>query len=586
MSAAGRLPITAFALLLPLAFWPPFEDAFKLPQHALLVLFAAWLAGTASLRRDAVTFRPEAAGLLAAVWLAAGASPGGTAAGDLVTLSALVIAGWLLPARLGSARAAPVLPALGVAGALSAGYSVWQFLVGDPAGGMATRGLRPFSTMGNPDFLAAFLLAVFPWQVASWLRSGSWWWGGAAAVTGGALLIAQSRGAWLGVAAVGAALPVLVRLAGGRVVLSRRLLAGTAVAALAAAGYLALHTQSRERFLAMFRTGHFDAAGRFAMWRATATMIADRPVTGHGPGGYGRMHPAYHAGLMARDPGLPWFYSENAHNDPLQIAAETGVPGLGAALWWLCCLARLAWLAHRRSDPDGLPVLLGLTGTAVNAMFNFPWYLIPTAAWGWLAYAVLAARHGPRPAAAPGVAPSGLRPVVVMLVAGVLLGRMFAANGWLKLAGDCAASGRWRDGLVCAERAEARWLGWEHRSRVAGVAASAAYGANEFATSERWAAAALAREPWSPPLRHQLGLALARQEHRGDAAEAAVRGALLLNPRLAEAWHTLGNLGWMRRDRRAAGEAWRRAVALNPGLTGAAESLRALEAEGRRGPGR
>src|SRR5687767_4406654 len=189
MNAAGRLPITVFALLLPLAFWPPFEDAFKLPQHTLLVLFAAWLAGTAPSFRGAMAGRPEVAGVLVAGWVAAAASPDGAVAGDLVTLSALAVTGWLLPGRLRSARAVPVLPALAAAGALSAGYSVWQFLVGDPAGGMATRGLRPFSTMGNPDFLAAFLLAVFPWQAAAWLRSGSAWWGGAAAVTGAALPI-------------------------------------------------------------------------------------------------------------------------------------------------------------------------------------------------------------------------------------------------------------------------------------------------------------------------------------------------------------------------------------------------------------
>ncbi len=584
MSAARRLPVTAFAFLIPLAFWPPFEDAFKLPQHALLLLFAAGLAGRAG-RWTPVP--PEVAGLLGATWLAAAGSPGGTLAGDLATASALAVTGWLLPPLLRGAGRVPVLPALAMAGALSAGYSVWQFVVGDPAGGIATRGLRPFSTMGNPDFLAAFLLAVFPWQVVRWARTGATAWGAAAGVTGAALLIAQSRGAWLGLAAAGVALPLLARsVTAGRAIPARRILAGAAVAGIAAAGYLTLHTQSRERLLATFRTGHFDAAGRFAMWRATAAMIADAPVSGHGPGSYGGLHGEYHARVMARGADVGWFYSENAHSDPLQIGAEIGIIGLGAALWWLACLARLARIAQRRGDPDGLPVLLGLVGTAVNALFNFPWYLIPTAAWAWLAYAALAARHGPVTAPPPG---GGRRGLVVALLCGVALARILGANGWLKLAGDFAASGRWREALVCAERAEAGWLGWERRGRVAAAAAAASYALDDFTAAERWAEAALARDPWSPPLRHQLGLALARQG-RLEAAEGAVRGALALNPGMAEAWHTLGNLGWLRHDRRAAGEAWRRAVALNPELTGAAQSLRALEAGGRSGgtgrPGR
>lgn len=581
MSGARGLPVVAFAVLLPLAFAPPFEDAFKLPQHILILLCAAWLLGGAGRGSPAVHRRPEIPGLLAVTWLSALAGPAGGRAGDLATLSALGVIGWLLPAELGGATGGRVLPALALSGAVTAAYSVWQFAVGDPAGGVATRGLRPFSTMGNPDFLAAYLVAVFPWQVATWARTGSRAWGAAAGLTGVGLLIAQSRGAWLAIGTATVAAPVLARLGGIRPAWSRRMTVGAAVGVVVAAGFLAGHAQSRARFAAMFRTGHFDAAGRFAMWRASALMIADRPVLGHGPGAYGRIHAGYHARIMRDDPALPWFFSENAHNDPLQVAAETGVVGLGAACWWLLAIARLGWIALRRRDPDGLPVLLGLVATSVNAMFNFPWYLLPTQGWAWLAYAALAARHGPdragHPRPGPG-RPAWIR-VTLLLGAGLLGGRLLVANGWLKLAGDLSASGRWAEAARCAARADERWIGWEGRGRPAGIAAAAAWGADDFAGSERWARRALALDPSSPSHRHQLGLALARQGRLAEA-EVAVRAALGINPRLAEGWHTLGNLAWLQRDRSAAAAAWRTALSLNPSLEGARQSLAALESRG------
>ena len=162
-------------------------------------------------------------------------------------------------------------------------------------------------------------------------------------------------------------------------------------------------------------------------------------------------------------------------------------------------------------------------------------------------------------------------------------GRQLVADGWLKLSGDFAASGRWRECVGCAERSERLWVVWEGRARIAGNAALATYSLGDFAAAERWSRAALRDAPGMPAHWNQLGLALARENRLADA-EAACREALRLNPHQAESWHTLGNIAFLRNDRAGATSCWQRALEENPGLEGPRRSLEGL-ARGRRSGG-
>jgi len=586
----NRVVLLWGAVLLPLAFWPPFEDAFKLPQTFLVVsllvglmTWATWPEWTKVVTSPPGWWWPAGAWCLMAAFgplLALCPGPGGWGAmiesQRWMGFTILAYMGSILIRRNGGVRL-PV--AMAVAGAMSALYSLIQFFWSDLAGGLETRGLRPFSTMGNPDFLAAYLIAVFPLMVSRVLAGGNVLWWLATAVTGLALLIAQSRGAWLGIAAAVVAAPVLWRAGGGRFVMSRRLWLTVAAALVAVTGYLASHGQGRARLTAMFSTGHFDATGRLMMWRATMWMVRDRPVLGAGPGSYARLYPDYHARLLAEDPGRPWFFSENAHNDTLQLAAETGAVGLGVVIWLLAVFWRIGWKAHRDGQRDALPILLGLVALVVDAQVNFPWYLVPAQGWVWLSLAWLASRR-PESGREPAVAPWGPHWVGRLFVAGVVVssaiwGRQLVADGWLKLSGDFAAAGRWPETAACASRSWNGWGFWEGRSRAAGNAALAEYSLGRWTEAESWARAALSDAPGIPAQWNQLGLALARQG-KLDEADAACREAIRLNPHQAESWHTLGNIAFLRRDRAGAAAAWQRALVENPSLEGARQSLHGL----------
>lgn len=86
-------------------------------------------------------------------------------------------------------------------------------------------------------------------------------------------------------------------------------------------------------------------AQRLAAYRATLRMIADSPWIGVGLGGFPFAFPAYRTGSL-------WGVWDHAHNVPLELAAEGGVPlALVVGLAWLLVLLLLAHgIRHRRRD--------------------------------------------------------------------------------------------------------------------------------------------------------------------------------------------------------------------------------------------
>ncbi|MBI3318201.1 MAG: O-antigen ligase family protein [Candidatus Omnitrophica bacterium] len=105
---------------------------------------------------------------------------------------------------------------------------------------------------------------------------------------------------------------------------------------------------------------------RSIMWNAACRMIRDRPVFGMGLNTFMANYLAY-----ADSPNQGPAY---AHNCFLQIAAETGISGLLAFLWFLTALFSLLWRRLRESssseEPSGSEIswLAGLTSGLVAFM--------------------------------------------------------------------------------------------------------------------------------------------------------------------------------------------------------------------------
>jgi len=87
-----------------------------------------------------------------------------------------------------------------------------------------------------------------------------------------------------------------------------------------------------ERLVGRFRDDAF--AVRSEIWRATLRMIADHPVFGVGLGAFATMYPHYDSGNGLR-------YTAEAHNDYLQLLAETGIAGGLIGVGFLVVLLRI-----------------------------------------------------------------------------------------------------------------------------------------------------------------------------------------------------------------------------------------------------
>jgi len=109
---------------------------------------------------------------------------------------------------------------------------------------------------------------------------------------------------------------------------------------------------------------------RIRIWKQTPSIIGDHFVLGVGVGNFPVVAPRY--GLV--DPeGLPY---EHAHNLFLTFAAETGLIGLAAFVWFVVAIARTAISTLGRRAASEFPLALGLaaalTGLLATGMTDYP----------------------------------------------------------------------------------------------------------------------------------------------------------------------------------------------------------------------
>jgi O-antigen ligase len=100
---------------------------------------------------------------------------------------------------------------------------------------------------------------------------------------------------------------------------------------------------------------NYAVVERLAHWEAALAMLADHPLLGVGIGNYVPVYPAY-AVPGWKDP------LGHAHNQYLNVAAETGLVGLAAYLIFLAAWAGHAWGAVRSLSGYAQGVALGVLG--------------------------------------------------------------------------------------------------------------------------------------------------------------------------------------------------------------------------------
>ncbi|MDR7430058.1 MAG: O-antigen ligase family protein [Armatimonadota bacterium] len=221
-------------------------------------------------------------------------------------------------------------------GALAGAWVVWRYLhTGAGRGDLPELGWNAAGTV-----LAAASLVALGLALTTKSRTRVLLWAAQLPVLAG-LLATLSRGAWVGWLAGVLCFCLLAGTASRRVrwgavaVLVGVLLAASSIPAF------------RARALTLLDPGHYRY--RIVVWKAAMRMVADRPWTGVGFGAFVREYDNY------RVPEDSYAPAPFAHNLPLSLAAETGLPGLAAFLVFLGALLRAGYRTAARSpDPDGM----------------------------------------------------------------------------------------------------------------------------------------------------------------------------------------------------------------------------------------
>lgn len=463
----GRGLLFAHLLLSPLVFSKQTAEGFEFVKVGLLLLTALVLLGLgatrlardgcAAVRREALAGLardPVALGVLAVVAAAAlttltSISPWTSLVGadqsyaGLATVVAYGVLFFATRALVRGAEAARrLLLAPVIAAGVAAGYALMQVVQVDPLAWARTatigRAVRPFATMGHPNFLAAYLVMAAPLAALAAdraARAGQRIAMGVAALVAGlacaAVVLSVSRGAWL------ALLVSLLVLAAGwaasgtwrgaarvGVVVAASGVGLLVVATLAPGGDVLPSLVDRARHIA-------DSPGRGHIWRAAVAIFRRHPLVGSG------LDTFQTAFQSVRTP-LYWLIEWNAtpvkaHNEALHVLATEGLVGAVAAAALTGAVAVAAVRAFRRDGADRrlvIAVVAASIGFGVQALFSFA-----VAGCGTLLVtltAMLATMASPR-AAAPSSSASGLTGFAVVLagsaLAAVIVGLLSLPDG-------------------------------------------------------------------------------------------------------------------------------------------------------------
>jgi O-antigen ligase/tetratricopeptide (TPR) repeat protein len=465
-ASVGRGLLVVYLALAPLLFSTVTLGAFEFPKSLLLnlaaVLFVAlglcaalrprtaangpgWRAQPGGLWR-----RPLRLGVLlfvlsAAVSTAASINPLTALVGvheSHAGLSTLASYAVLFFAARGLCRgyqdARLLLSGCVVAAAVAAAYALLQCAGFDPIPWAGRSGvgefLRPFGTLGHPNFLAAYLVMSLPLTLYLARRAAAAGHrlscGVLALVALGccaAVLLSVSRAAWLALACV-----ALVLL--GEAVAARRWraaalavgLPAAAAALLLGAAYFAgagtLLQAVRQR-----AEGLTESASRQHIWRAGLAIFADHPLLGSGPD-------TFQLAFGARRPAAYWqvewdLTPARAHNELIHVLATQGLVGAAALLTLLTGLGMAAVRAWRRAPAEARPLVLALGAAVVGFLVQGAFGFTVVGCGGLFAtLAGLLSRFGEGDAAADAPAPRGWWFPVGLAAAAIFAVATFSLN--------------------------------------------------------------------------------------------------------------------------------------------------------------
>jgi len=595
--------LLALGGILPGVFWTRTDDTVRTPQWVFFCIVAAigvaahLAAGLPVLPRRHPLRAPLLAVAAAAILLPLTAFRAAAAVADgLGVLAGVGVAGlaahWLRSAR----RRSTMLAVLVIAHVGVAAYGFAQYLGMDPMRwAYQYGGARPFSTLGNPNFLAGhfamllplaaglLLAAADPLAKAGWFLLALAW-----ALL---VLVSQTRSAWiatvvslawLGWQARGAALGTSSPGRGAALASAgREWMAAQRIwiaAFIVVVGGIGLSAAIRNPALAE-RVGDIlphdfgQVAKRFSSAKVALLTWKEFPVFGFGPGcfthAFGR-HLAEAIPESARAQYTHTYSEEYAHNDYLQLVSESGAVGFGLFAWLAVGVLRLLLTAPDDESWTARLVLAGGIAIGIHGGLNLPFHIAPTAALIWMAVGLAAAL---RPVSAEegaalcfgseGPGPAVLYPAwITAAVVGVMGAAIFASSLYSRVGKDCVNFQAWSK--LREAYGNSMKLDWNDR-REGFYVGSALSQMGDYDGSVKVFERELVRNPYYMDGWANCGAVYGLQGKIADA-ERVLKRAIELNPSYAEAYANLGVAYLQEKRWLEAADMFRKAQELEPSL--------------------
>lgn len=271
---------------------------------------------------------------------------------------------------------------------------------------------RIWSSMGNPNFFAGFLVMAIPLSIVvllDWRRKN-----GNKLPLKTALLITllcfqllclnftYSRASWIGLFFGLAIIAILWRKQLGKM---RKIFKFTILVLFIALLFVfsfkaiemrklalenlepletyGLISKTVKRIVSVIDLSDADAASRISGWKSAMEMIKERPLLGVGPDTLSINFRRYMFPEFSRLIGKALANPAYAHNEVLQIAATMGIVGLLSYLWLLLSYFRtITKFPDLRQDPIVVGITASISAVLVNNLFSF--HTVTTATLFWL----------------------------------------------------------------------------------------------------------------------------------------------------------------------------------------------------------
>ena len=414
---------------LPLAFNPKFLDAFALPKVTILrvivlIMLSSWIVKT--VERGEFTWRKSPLNLPVLIFVFVtfiatifSTNPYHSFFGQhmyhMEGLWAILIYAtlyFLVIANLDVLKIRKIILVFLIASAITVVYGLLQHFGIDFVNWQISSKERIWSSMGNPNFFAGFLVMAIPLSIVvllDWRRKN----GNKLSLKTGLLIallcfqllclnFTYSRASWIGLFFGLVIIAILWRRQLGKM---RKIFKFTSLVLFIALLFVfsfkaiemrrlalknleplethGLISKTAKRLVSIIDLNEADAASRISGWKSALEIIKERPLLGIGPDTLSINFRRYAFPEFSRLIGKALANPAYAHNEVLQIAATMGMVGLLSYLWLLLSYFRtVTKFPNLHQDPIVVGIAASITAVLVNNLFSF--HTVTTATLFWL----------------------------------------------------------------------------------------------------------------------------------------------------------------------------------------------------------